>query len=409
MTLAAWSRLCTLIPGALDRELVVTRIAVFAFDIAEAAQIRRIQSLRALGHDVVSVSFRRANMNPNFRPQWRNLPLGITANHSYLRRMWQLARALVRTVRGRPFLKDTDIWIARNFDLLVLAALVRRITGRRDVRLVYECLDIHGLFMQAGLKGRLMRWAERRALAATDLLVLSSPGFLRHYFEPVQGYNGPTALIENKLWLGTEPYVRPKGRRTPDPARPLRLGWVGSLRCAASLDILEGVAKAMDGQVEIALYGNIHRHALLRIDYVLDAHPNIHYHGPYAYPDDLAAIYDACDLVWAQDLWQRGANSDWLLPNRIYEASFFGCPSIALNGTETGRRVRDLGLGYAVDAPTADAVVSLLGQLSPDEIAGAGNRLLEMPETAFRLMPDELTEALAPVLRATEKSCAKAA
>ncbi|MEO0703305.1 MAG: glycosyltransferase [Pseudomonadota bacterium] len=387
----------------------MTRIAVFAFDIAEAAQIRRIQSLRALGHDVVSVSFRRANMNPNFRPQWRNLPLGITANHSYLRRMWQLARALVRTVRGRPFLKDTDIWIARNFDLLVLAALVRRITGRRDVRLVYECLDIHGLFMQAGLKGRLMRWAERRALAATDLLVLSSPGFLRHYFEPVQGYNGPTALIENKLWLGTEPYVRPKGRRTPDPARPLRLGWVGSLRCAASLDILEGVAKAVGGQVEIALYGNIHRHALLRIDYVLDAHPNIHYHGPYAYPDDLAAIYDACDLVWAQDLWQRGANSDWLLPNRIYEASFFGCPSIALSGTETGRRVRDLGLGYAVDAPTADAVVSLLGQLSPDEIAGAGNRLLEMPETAFRLMPDELTEALAPVLRATEKSCAKAA
>jgi hypothetical protein len=37
-----------------------------------------------------------------------------------------------------------------------------------------------------------------------------------------------------------------------------------------------------------------------------------------------------CDAVWAQDLWQSGANSDWLLPNRIYEASYFGCPSIAL-------------------------------------------------------------------------------
>jgi hypothetical protein len=37
----------------------MARVVFFAFDIAEAAQLRRIDSLRALGHGVASVSFRR--------------------------------------------------------------------------------------------------------------------------------------------------------------------------------------------------------------------------------------------------------------------------------------------------------------------------------------------------------------
>lgn len=388
---------------------MLARIAAFAFDIAEAAQIRRIQSLRALGHDVVSLSFRRANMNHAFQPDWPDLPLGVTANESYLRRLTQLARALVRSVRGRAILAETDVWIARNFDLLVLAALVRRLTRRRDVRLVYECLDIHGLFTREDAVGRAMRWAERQALAATDLLVVSSPGFLDNYFASVQGYSGPTALVENKLWLGDGPFARPKGPRNADPTRPLRLGWVGSLRCAASLDILAGVANQMGQGVEIALHGNVHRHVVPRFDDILAAHPNVQHHGAYAYPQDLAAIYTSCDLVWAQDLWQRGANSDWLLPNRIYEASFFGCPSIALAGTQTGGRVVSGGLGFAVNAATADAVVALLAGLSRDEIAMAGTRLLAMPDAAFRLMPDDLAQALEPVLAGSARAQSRAA
>ena len=375
----------------------MARIAAFAFDIAEAAQIRRIQSLRAIGHDVVSLSFRRANMNRDFRPDWPDLPLGVTRNESYLRRLWHLGRATLRGVWGRQILQGTDIWIARNFDLLVLAILLRRLTGRRDVRLVYECLDIHGLFTRDDRVGRTMRWLERRALARTDLLIVSSPGFLREYFLPVQGFRGQTALIENKLWLGTGPDLRPKTARRAEPDRPLRLGWVGSLRCAASLKILAGVAETLGQGIEIAFYGNVHRHAVPDFDAILAQHPNMRHFGPYAYPDDLAGIYGACDLVWAQDLWQRGANSDWLLPNRIYEASYFGCPSMALKGTETGSRVATDGLGFVVDAATPEALIAVLTRLSRDEICAVADGLLQRPETAFRLMPDDLNRALAPV------------
>ncbi|MEM9475133.1 MAG: glycosyltransferase [Pseudomonadota bacterium] len=375
----------------------MARIAAFAFDIAEAAQIRRIQSLRAIGHDVVSLSFRRANMNRELRPDWPDLPLGVTRNESYLRRLLDLARATLRGVRGRQILQGTDIWIARNFDLLVLAILLRRLTGRREVRLVYECLDIHGLFTRDDRVGRTMRWLERRALARVDLLIVSSPGFLREYFLPLQGFQGQSALIENKLWLGAGPDLRPKTARRADPDHPLRLGWVGSLRCAASLKILAGVAETLGQGIEIAFHGNVHRHAVPDFDAILARHQNMRHFGPYAYPDDLAGIYGACDLVWAQDLWQRGANSDWLLPNRIYEASYFGCPSIALKGTETGTRVATDGLGFVVDAATPEALITVLTRLSRDENSAVADGLLQRPETAFRLMPDDLNRALAPV------------
>ena len=122
---------------------------------------------------------------------------------------------------------------------------------------------------------------------------------------------------------------------------------------------------------------------------------NVTCYGPYDYPDGLEQIYSGCDAVWVQDLWQWGTNSTWLLPNRIYEAGYFGCPSIAVAGTETGRRVAR-GLGWTVPEPTADALVSLLRSLSPEEVGARRRALLAMPENSFRQSPEEITSALLP-------------
>ncbi len=373
-------------------------VAFFAFDITEAAQIRRICSVRSLGHTVVSLSFRRSNMNRDFQPDWPNLALGDTRNENYVRRVGQLGMGLFRAIRKRRILRDSNVWIARNIDLLILAVAMKLLTRRRDVQIVYECLDVHGLLTRQDAVGRTVRWVERRLLNWTSLLIVSSPGFLREYFEPVQSYEGPVSLIENKLWLGDGALPRPATPRSPRRDGPLVLGWVGSLRCRTSLRILADVAQALGPKLEIVMHGNVHRHTLPDFDAVIARHPNISYHGPYRYPDDLGRIYMSCDLVWAQDLWQKGSNSDWLLPNRIYEASYFGCPSIALAGTETGRRVIEDDLGVTVAEPTAKALGALLRGLDRDTICAVSKNLLASPDSAFRMMPEELAVALGPVL-----------
>ena len=376
----------------------MARVVFFAFDIAEAAQLRRIRSVRSLGHDVASVSFHRSNMREQAAPDWDNVTLGSSSNNRYLLRLMRLGRAALRLWRERRVLEGSEVWIARNLDMLALAVLMRRMTGHRDLRLVYECLDIHALFTRQDAVGAAMRWAERRMLAQCDLLIVSSPGFLDAYFRPVQRIATPVALLENKLWVADTALPRPAKPRARAKDAPFVLGWVGSLRCARSLQILADTARRLGPAVEIVCHGAVHRHALPDFDATLSAHPNMHYAGPYRYPDDLGAVYGGCDAVWAQDLWQAGGNSDWLLPNRIYEASYFGCPSIAVAGTQTGRRVASDRLGFTLSEAEAGALIELLRGLDAGALRAASHRLLARPASDFRLTNTELAAALSPVL-----------
>lgn len=376
----------------------IARLFVFAFDLNEASQIRRVRSLIAAGHEVCTASFRRDNMNDGFVPDWPNIDLGQVKNQSFGRRMLKMAAAVRLVLKSPTELHRAEVIVARNFDLLFVAWASRFLLRRGGTPLVYECLDIHGLFTRAGLIGVIMRWSERRLLSRVQLLIVSSPGFVRNYFGSVQGYDGVVSVVENKLWFDTAPIPRPSIPRSRAPDAPLSLGWVGSIRCRTSLNILTRVADNMGKTVSIEIHGNIHRHTLPDFDEVIGARANIHYHGPYFYPQDLATVYGGCDLVWAQDLWQRGANSDWLLPNRIYEASWFGCPSIAVADTETGRRVTEMGLGFTVSAPDPAELTAMLGALDRNRIAEKSGEILAIDGRRFRLCPEDISNALAPVL-----------
>jgi succinoglycan biosynthesis protein ExoL len=359
----------------------MANILFFAPDLAETAQLRRIRSFAKAGHGVSSVSMRKGVVQVD----WPDLDLGKIANEQLRRRMLLALRGLGKLWRHRAQVRAADLIIARNIDMVVLALVVRVMCGRR-VPVVYECLDIHGIFTGTGRKGQVARWVERFALARVQGLVVSSPGFMMGYFEPVQRYGGKWLLVENKLWFPGVALPRPI---EVDRAGPLVLGWVGAIRCQPSLELLCAVAGKM-ADLRIEIRGVIHDHALDDFQGRIGAHPNIHYGGSYAYPDGLVDVYGACDLVWAQDLWQRGANSDWLLPNRIYEASWFGCPSIAVAGTQTAAKIAADGLGFVIDAATPEALVGLLEGLSRERIGVVRRGILARPDSDFMLGQAEI-------------------
>lgn len=383
--------------GAPERDGRPLKLLVFGPDAAEAAQIRRMRSYLACGFEVTGFMMRRANMNRDFVPFWDNVHLCDSENESPGRRVAAIARSIARLRKHRDRLAGADVIVARNLDMLAIAAAARAMIRPRPA-LIYECLDIHGLMTDPGPRGRLVRAAERRLLARTAALMVSSPAFVREYFGPVQGWGGPVALVENKLWIEAGGPARPAPpRETPPPAwsedRPMVLGWVGTLRCAQSLALLAEVADRLGPRLQVALHGVVHAHAIPDFDAIVAARPNMTWHGPYTYPGGLADIYRACDLVWAQDLWQWGTNSTWLLPNRIYEASYFGCPSLAVAGTETGRRAAE-GLGWTIPAPEAAALAALLERLLPAEVTARRGALLDRPETEFRQTCEEIAAAI---------------
>ncbi len=371
------------------------KLLAFGFDAAEAAQIRRIQSYMDCGFEVRAFTMRRDNMNHDFEPFWPNVHLYETRNHNMADRVRAIAGSLAKLRRHRDWMAGTDVIVARNLDMLIIAAAAQRMIHPRP-KLIYECLDIHGLMTQSGTKGRVLRAVERRLLARCSSLIVSSPAFLTQYFEPMQGWRGHSSLVENKLWI-EGPDLDRNAPVAQAVDRPLTIGWVGTLRCDKSLKILAETAQKLGPKVQIDLHGIVHHHAVPDFEQTLGAVSNMTYHGPYDYPAGLAQVYGRCDLVWSQDLWQWGTNSTWLLPNRIYEASYFGCPSIAVDGSETGRRVA-AGLGWSIARPDAAALIDLLTDLTHVQVAQKRQSLLAMPVSCFRQSIEEIRSAvLAPL------------
>jgi succinoglycan biosynthesis protein ExoL len=334
----------------LDAKQTAMHVTYFANDLADAAVARRVRMLQVGGASVTLIGFRRTEQ-PIFQISGADaIDLGRTFDAQFLDRALKILHHSLQAGRWKDVVARSDFLLARNLEMGVLADFTRRSAGS-NLRLIYECLDIHGLLLKRGIPSTLLRWWERRLLRKSAALIVSSPGFLKNYFEPL-GIRLPPAIVsENKRMSETADLQRP----TLDLSRgraPWRVGWFGNIRCARSFEILKSLAQRNPDLVDIELRGRptSNLQALIATNLPL---ANMRFSGPYA-PSDLAAAYEACDLAWAIDFWQAGQNSAWLLPNRIYEGSFYNCPPIAVAGTETARWLTDRAAGVILKNPEAD-------------------------------------------------------
>ena len=158
--------------------------------------------------------------------------------------------------------------------------------------------------------------------------------------------NRPLAarLVENKCFAPDLPSPAPAPLR-PRAAPPVVIGWFGILRCRRSLACLDALTRSAPGQYRIEMRGRPALDAMPEFPAVVAANPDLVFEGAYRNPEDLAGIYGAVDLAWLIDRMDAGSNSDWLLPNRLYESCRHGVAPVALAGTETAAFLAKRGLG----------------------------------------------------------------
>jgi succinoglycan biosynthesis protein ExoL len=232
-----------------------------------------------------------------------------------------------------------------------------------------------------------MRATERALLADTSLVVVSSPAFVREYFAKRQPGMARTLLIENRLPWGFE-----YGARPAPAARsgPIRVGWFGNLRCRRSLDLLLALAERLPERIAVSLRGTPARAEIPDFAERLAGRANVSFGGRYRWPDDLASIYGEVDVVWAGDFHDPGANSKWLLPNRLYEGGYYAAPPLAPTDSETGRWIEAHGFGFTLAEPLEATLPAFFETLDRERIASAQARLLVAPGGVFLQPRDEL-------------------
>lgn len=338
-------------------------------DVWNENSVRRVQMLHAGGAIVRVAGFRRREPSRAEIDGAVVQDLGRAYDAALWRRALQLLFTALRAPAWAPRLNGGDVLVARSLELLVLA-VVARVWLPRKPRLVYEILDIHRSLVGHGFASRAMRWLERRLMARCELLIVSSPGFILSYFGPIQRTALPSLVVENKFV--------PRGTMVQTPMRPpagspWRIGWFGVIRCAHSLKVLINLTKRFPGQVEVVIAGRIAETEFDDFEATVAASAGVRFLGAYAY-EELADLYSQCHFAWAIDFFEAEANSQWLLPNRIYEGGAFDVVSIAMADVETGRWLAERGLGVRLEGDLEPAINQFFETLTPEryeELAAA--------------------------------------
>jgi len=341
------------------------KILYVVHDLHDAAVERRVRMLREARADVIIAGFRRRDTRPSQLLGFPVVDLGRTADARMLQRVGAVLGHCLRPAQLKALAADADVVIGRNLECLALAARIR--TAAPDARLVYECLDIHRLLIETSLPARLIQKVQAALLRQTDLILTSSPAFVREYFAQRFPDLPPVHLIENKvLMLGTEGHGSPPELGQPAPAAPpWVIGWFGMLRCRRSFDILAELVKRSEGRVQVRIAGRPSPAVFDDFDALLRANPGFTFTGPYT-ADDLPSLYKACHFAWAIDFYEEGLNSDWLLPNRLYEAIANGSVPIGIAGVEIGRWLAERQVGLSV-SDAEGGVLEALKTMSPQE------------------------------------------
>jgi succinoglycan biosynthesis protein ExoL len=360
----------------------MTKILYLVHDLDDPATGRRRRMLQAGGAEVTLVGFRRGT-GPLRQPA---TVLGRTYNGRFLQRAWSALRVLTQ---AKTILRGVhpDAILVRSFEMLPLARKIQSLCppGQRP-RMVYEVLDVHRLMLGDGPVATTLRALERRLCRKVDRVIISSMRFNDEYLHRYDQIGSAPLLIENKLWDPTRlhsPPITPAALRST--LGTITIGWFGILRCAQSLRCLDTLCRHGEGRFKLVLRGRPALESVPDFHATVQQNPHISFHGAYNYPDDLPHIYGQIDIAWLVDRMDAGANSDWLLPNRLYESGAHGTVAMALKETETGQYLRRAGLGLLLPDLDPQHVIDCLEQLDDSRLAKLRGKVLAIRPSTWRV------------------------
>lgn len=350
----------------------MTNVVYFVHQLDDEAVERRVRMLAPhIRGSIVVMGFFRGDQAPATVGGARAIGLGRTEHARLAQRVVSVLTAIAGLHAHRRTLADADLVIARFVETLAIAIVARRLYCSRGVPIVYECLDVHQIMASDGMVGRTMRAIETFLLRRCSGLIVSSPAFLRRHFDRLNTPLPRVWVVENKV-LESEVEIETRlAQRTVDrdtDETAWRIGWFGNIRCSRSLNLLVDLCRNFPELVEVVIAGRVSDDQIPNFHDLVASVPNIHFRGLYDRVVDLPAIYGEVDFAWALDFMQEGANSDWLLPNRLYEGPLYGAVPLALRGTQTGDWLAARRAGVLLSDPLESTLSRFVREMTMHEL-----------------------------------------
>lgn len=363
------------------------RLLFISNNWADAHQQSRLRALLGLFESYLVFGFTRAEYygpHSDVEPFW----VGRMVHASYLSRLYSyfaLSYSLIKTVQ-----KDDVIYVF-GFDLVVISVFVTKVSGRGKV--VYEIPDIREVLLGGSMLHKLLLIIEKWVVKNLYYMVVTSEEYVTEYFNKIRRLSPRDyVVIENKVHADDYTnIVSTEGSRAYQKDS-ICVGYFGLLRCSRSLDCL--IKLASEYGIQVDLYG-IFMPSTRHYEELVNNTPNIHYHGSYQSPNQVATIYKGVDVVWAAYPYSSNSlgNHLWARTNRFYESLYFQKTPIVQKGTADARRASLLGdIALEVDlSESADIVVkSLTYLLNWNTLERYNQRITVLPIESYQITNEYL-------------------
>ena len=369
---------------------LAAEVLYIVHDTIDPTVKRRESMLRRGGAHVAIAGFRRTSLRPNTVGESAVFDLGQTFDARLASRLMSIIGAIPKMVGIGSRLERPTTLIARNLESLLLAVVLMKTRGKHVVNIAYEVLDIHTSLLGSGFKSKVMRAVERSLMRFASHLIISSPAYKQFYFDPNGSPSLPVLVLENKvLRIGDQAGESGSFPRKMTTEGPICIGWSGLLRCRRSLLMLIELTTRQPGKFLVHICGKVREAAIPDFEELVSGNPDIIFHGEYKSPDDLVEIYSRLHYTWTIDYYEEGFNSNWLLPNRLYESCYFGVVPIALAATQTSRWLVERSCGLVL---TPHELSDLAQAISTADHANLSLGISAIPNADLATRPEECVQ-----------------
>lgn len=316
--------------------------------ITDSHYKNRILEFIDWGYNIEVYGFERLNHNNH-----KDLPyiyniIGNIGDGNYLNRV-NLYRKKFTEI-GKKYRDDKVVFYLGGLDIAMFFTLLNP-----KAIYIYEECDLVHTYIKAK---HIFELIDKRIIRKSLLSVLTSEGFIKYHFKDYQPEN--VYLLENKLnpeILNCQ--LLEKKKQNKDS---ISIGFVGVPRFESIYSFIDIFCKNYP-QHSIHIFGGPIPEKFRK----LAEYSNCQFHGFFKNPTDLPEIYSQIDLTLATyDV--KYDNVRYAEPNKLYESIYFETPIIVSDGCFLGDKVKNLNIGFTVNAFDTENIKLLIDSLSVDEI-----------------------------------------
>ena len=343
----------------------MNKIIFIAAHLPQPRVIRRIKSIKKEGFDIKVYGY-NTGLYPDNLKDYGDIPLIILSNTNGFSR---LKRTLISISNLRRIYRETD-----SDDIFYVFGLPLGISVRFFTRIntfIYEEADMMPSNTSKVVQ-LILRIIDKKIIKKSLATIFTSQGFSDFLY----GNKPPKNLmvIPNKLNLDILNF--PRQLKCNISMMHLNFGFVGAIRFPNTLLRFAHIIGEKYTQHKFHFYGD--GESKIEVEKLIQQYNNIYYHGPFKSPQDLAYIYSKIDInVACYDTNITGVRIGE--PNKLYESIYFGKPIIVSENSFIGKKVLDLGVGFAINACSDIEIEKFINNLTIKKLNLCINNSINIP------------------------------